>query len=758
MPLPTPALDNRRYQQLVDELLARAPVHTPEWTNFNASDPGVTLVQLFAFLTESLLYRANQIPERNRAKFLKLLGVPLSPAVAARGLATISNDRAALDVQALSNDLELRAGEVPFRTDQGLDVLPVETRILLKRAVTEPTPELIDYYKLLYASYGGGALPEDLALYETVAFDPAAGPADLSRTTDRSLWIAILGRKADRVEGDDPWLPVRKALAGRTLSLGLAPAIDVVTKTLKPGGGASAPADLLSFEIPQANAALAFDADGRPAPTYRRLEARADFDPLTQPGVIQLQLPEAGAIVSWRDLDPLESGVGDLPPAIEDGALADRLITWLRVRATGAALVRLRWIGINATPIHQYENVVAERLAEGDGTIDQVRQLSHTPVLAGSVGVSSLESNVERRWDAIDDLLAAGPEVAAPGVEGVAGPVDVFALDAEAGRITFGDGLTGRRPAPGARLYAHYSFSQGAQGNVAADAIKGGPLLPAGFSATNPLATWGGADAEDTASGEKQVRRYLQHRDRLVTADDFVSIAWRAPGAAIGRIEVLPAWHPDLGQSGPGSAPGVVTLMAIPSTDPDHPAAPRADRPFLDAMCRYLDPRRLVTTELVLRGANYRGLWISIGVEVAGGASVAQTVEAVRKRIRAYLSPLPPSGAGVADLQGQLFGPAPDAALRGWPLGQTISARAILAEAARTPGVISVADVLLAEGARAATSGVEISGLDLPEILGLSVTAGDPISLESLRGDSAGGSSSSTGPARLPVPIVAETC
>ncbi|KRA60339.1 hypothetical protein ASD79_08885 [Caulobacter sp. Root655] len=756
MPLPAPPLDSRRYQQLVDELLARAPVHTPEWTNFNASDPGVTLVQLFAFLTESLLYRANQIPERNRAKFLSLLGVPLSPAVAAKGLATIANDRAALEVQALSKDMELRAGEVPFRTGQGLDVLPIETRVLLKRAVSEPTPELLDYYKLLYASYGG-ALPEDLALYETVAFDPAAGPADLSLTTDRSLWIAILGRKSDRVEGDDPWLPVRKALAGRTLSLGLAPATDVETRTLKPGGAAIAPADLLSFELPRVNSALAFDADGRPAPTYRRLETRADFDPLTQPGVIQIQLPDAGAIVSWRDLDPLESGVGDLPPAIEDGALADRLITWLRVRATGAALVRLRWIGVNATPIHQYETIVAERLAEGDGTIDQVRQLSHAPVLKGTVEVSSIEDGVERRWRVIDDLLAAGPEVAATGVEGVAGPVDVFAVDAEAGRVTFGDGLTGRRPAPGARLYASYGFSLGAEGNVAAGSIKGGPLLPAGFSATNPIATWGGADAEDTASGEKQVRRYLQHRDRLVTADDFVSIAWRTPGAAIGRIEVLPAWHPDLGQAGPGSAPGVVTLMAIPSADPDHPAAPRADRPFLDALCRYLDPRRLVTTELVLRGANYRGLWISIGVEVAGGASVAQTVEAVRKRIRAYLSPLPPTGAGVADLQGQLFGPAPDPALRGWPLGQAISARAILAEAARTPGVVSVADVLLAEGGRAATAGVEISGLDLPEILGLSVTAGDPISLESLRGDT-GGVAPPTGPARLPVPIVAETC
>ena len=89
MPLTIPTLDDRRYQELLDEALARIPVHNPEWTNFNHSDPGVTLIEVFAFLTESLLYRGNQIPERNRRKFLSLLGVPLQPAASARGLVTL---------------------------------------------------------------------------------------------------------------------------------------------------------------------------------------------------------------------------------------------------------------------------------------------------------------------------------------------------------------------------------------------------------------------------------------------------------------------------------------------------------------------------------------------------------------------------------------------------------------------------------------------------------------------------------------------
>ena len=84
MPLPTPILDDRSYQQLRDELVRRIPVYAPEWTDYNASDPGVTLIELFAFLGENLLYRFNQVPEATRLAFLRLLQIPLRPAVPVR--------------------------------------------------------------------------------------------------------------------------------------------------------------------------------------------------------------------------------------------------------------------------------------------------------------------------------------------------------------------------------------------------------------------------------------------------------------------------------------------------------------------------------------------------------------------------------------------------------------------------------------------------------------------------------------------------
>src|SRR3954447_16369091 len=138
MPLAIPTLDDRKYQDLLDEALARIPVHNPEWTNFNKSDPGVTLLEVFAFLTENLLYRANQIPERNRLKFLTLLGVPLQPASSARGLVAFTNERGPLRTITLNPGIEVLAGKVPFRTESGLDVLPIEAQVYIKKRM--PTP------------------------------------------------------------------------------------------------------------------------------------------------------------------------------------------------------------------------------------------------------------------------------------------------------------------------------------------------------------------------------------------------------------------------------------------------------------------------------------------------------------------------------------------------------------------------------------------------------------------------------------------
>jgi predicted phage baseplate assembly protein len=80
MPIPLPNLDDRTFADLVDELRALIPRYAPEWTNHNLSDPGMTLIDLFAWLTETLIYRLNRITSASEARFLELLGAKFEEA------------------------------------------------------------------------------------------------------------------------------------------------------------------------------------------------------------------------------------------------------------------------------------------------------------------------------------------------------------------------------------------------------------------------------------------------------------------------------------------------------------------------------------------------------------------------------------------------------------------------------------------------------------------------------------------------------
>jgi len=88
MALPVPNLDDRRFQDLVDDAKRLVQQRCPEWTDHNVSDPGVTLIEAFAWMTDQLLYRLNRVPDRHYVKFLELIGVRLFPPSAARGETT----------------------------------------------------------------------------------------------------------------------------------------------------------------------------------------------------------------------------------------------------------------------------------------------------------------------------------------------------------------------------------------------------------------------------------------------------------------------------------------------------------------------------------------------------------------------------------------------------------------------------------------------------------------------------------------------
>jgi hypothetical protein len=757
MSLPEPVFDSRTYREILNEAVRRIPVHNPEWNNHSDSDPGVTLLQLFAFMTESLLYRANRIPTRNRQKFLRVLRMGMRAAQPARGFVAFTNPKGRLEAVTLEADQEVRAGRTPFRTENGLDVLPIDARLFYKERLTGTRAAEADVlYRQLYASFDTPGATLDY--YESKVFEsPATGSLlaslDVGARAVDGLWLGLFARPGDHVDAS------RAAIANRTLTIGILPAFDDAHCVTGPDGQRrSETGPALIFETPNVR------QDGGAA--YRRLVPRTRGNPLLDPALVELTLPSADGLRVWTDLDPLEAGVGGYPPDLAEDSAADRLISWVRIRvpeestpAGGQVSFRVSWIGINAAQVVQMARTRAELLPAGTGEPDQTAVLANTPVLAETV---RLTVNGEV-WQPIDDLNAAGPEIetraprlssrggavasvlACSGSAGIAAaaspavrspaPSKVFTVDRESGEIRFGDGAHGARPPAFAVIQASYAWGGGVEGMVGINAITKG-TLPAGLKVGNPVPTWGGDEGETVEEAERRIPGHLRHRDRLVASRDFVDLTWTTPGVSLGRVEVLSLFHPELPNQ---LSLGVATVMVIPATDSRNPIAPQPDRLFLQTVCEHLAPRRLITTELHVRGPEYIDLWVSVAVEVQPGRDQAPVREAVRSAIQDFLSPL----------SGGLDG-------AGWPLGKAVDPGEIVAAAARVSGVAKVSALLFGDEAGERAGELELTGLRLPRLAGLSVVSGvSPVPLADLQGATG---SATTAANMTPVPVVPESC
>lgn len=116
--LPKSNLDDRKFNDLVQECILRIPRYCPEWTNHNPGDPGITLIELFAWLTDQMLFRFNQVPRRYYVSFLELLGIRLQPPVPAHAELTFYLTKA--QSQSITLDAGTEVATVRTETEEAV--------------------------------------------------------------------------------------------------------------------------------------------------------------------------------------------------------------------------------------------------------------------------------------------------------------------------------------------------------------------------------------------------------------------------------------------------------------------------------------------------------------------------------------------------------------------------------------------------------------------------------------------------------------
>jgi predicted phage baseplate assembly protein len=738
MPIRPPALDDRSFEDLVAELIARIPAHTPEWTNPRPGDPGRTLIELFAWLGDTILYRANLVPERQRLAFLRLLGMPLRPAVAARGLVALQVEAepapAAVDVAAGA----LIEKPVPFGTLQFCTAFPLEARSYIKRRLADDERaafnQLLPDLQAVYGRREG--TPTGYVTTEVFGGGKAqtAGVDFIAEAVDRALWIALMAPSARLRDAARNTLDRSADGSPRALNVGVALAYDVVPLQADVGQRVKIPA---VWE-------LSTGLSGAGEPPMVTLESLLDStDGLSRAGVVRLALPPLAAIGAPSN-DPrenLHAGVGNAPPRLDAQEDATKLVAWLRLRVAPGYVIehlKLAWAGINAVEVEQREPVPDRAIGVSDGGSDQVFDLGMAA--KGGVDAASIDIVVHdpvagsAPWARVDDLGSAGP--LAP----------VYELDPEADTVRLGDNIHGRVPTVGSQIVAVRSRAAaairvggGARGNLPPgslskldsllDLATGARRAPEpAIDVVQPLAMQGGADAEQLFEAERRIPATFRHRERAVTAQDHRLLAREAPGAEVGRVEVLPRFKP---QERQGDIPGVVSVMVLPqrATVDFSAPYPRADRPLLEAVHNWLSVRRPLATELYVIGCAYKPLGVSIAVQIAEGHAREQVLSDVRLALRRYLWPLP-LGLGGA------FGDWPETVNNdgGYPLGRALSDRELEVVVARVAGVSGASAARLFErrngvytelpGAGKSLTTFTLAPWELPELTALTVLEG----------------------------------
>jgi predicted phage baseplate assembly protein len=736
MPIRPPALDDRSFDDLVAELVARIPAHTPEWTNPRLGDPGRTLIELFAWLGDTLLYRANLIPERQRLAFLRLLGVPLRPAIAARGLVGIEIDDDRRAEAITIRPLATVQGPVSFETRDELTLLPVTAECYYKRPLPEEergkNRELLAGLRNLYDMSADPQPYYSTPLFPGGAADPA-GFDLVAQSLDRCLYIALLARKPALKEATRAALGANTLGGRQAIAVGVMPAIETPALFAEIGSRARIPH---IWELSSVDSAGNAD--------YISLDVLADSSlGLTCGGVVRLALPPTSAIAAPKNdvRELITAGVGDNPPRLDDPATAERLVAWLRLRPTPEVeRLSLSWVGINAVEIDQRQTSSGQIVGVSNGRADQEFQLPGSSVEPETLLLQVEEEGAGYQlWERIDDLALASHAAA------------VYRLESEGGTVQFGNGVWGRIPASGARIrVARMRAGGGRAGNLQAGALsgisafdlQGRPVSPK-LLVQQGLPTEGGEDVESLADAERRIPALFRHRDRAVTADDYRSLAAITPGVRVGRVVVLPRFKP---QQRRFDVPGVVSVMVLPDKPGFAGPNPRADRPFLEAVHAQLDQRRPLAAELYVIGAEYVPLGAAVGIGLREGVERNAVLLAVREALRRFLWPLPPGGVEEG----------------GWELGRTVRDRELEVVVARAPGVATVDRVnlfrrdgsswtQLLPGSREGQATLALQPWQLPELLSVVV-------IEGLAPDNLRAAPNPFAAAGAAVPLVPEVC
>jgi predicted phage baseplate assembly protein len=607
MRLPEIRLDDRTFQELVSEARTRIAQSCPEWTEHNVSDPGITLIELFAWMTELTIYRLNRIPDKLHVALLELLGIRLDPPSAANvdlrfRLTGPADEPVAIPLGETEVGTPRTAGDEPivFQTSEDFTIEPLRpVAYVLSRDAQVKNVAVAE----------GAAKPHGS---EQLAFGSPPRPGDALH----------LGFDA----------PIGRLLLS----------VDVEASQAR-GAGVDPTDPPLRWEV------SAGDNEWHAAEVLDDLTGGFNFGS----GSVELQLPERSAIqlLGGQRLHWVRCRIDALTASGKSGATYTQAPEIYSITAApiGALL-----------PAAHSARAPTEVLGVSDGTPGQEFALRMSPVLPLQQGETlEVQNPGEDTWTAWELRESFASSSARD---------EHFSIDLVAGQIELGPAIRetdgswtqyGAIPPNGALLrFSSYHHGGGRSGNVAPGTLTMLKSSLAGIdTVVNPRAAVGGVDAESLMAARQRAAMEIRTRYRAVTAQDYEFLAGEA-SPRVARARCLPP------RDG-----GAVALYLLPRLDPaDRPLTAEEivpDEELFRTVAEYLDERRTIGTTVQLLPVRFRGVSVVVNLQASPSADVRRVEEDVTHALYTYVNPLvggSPHGPGTGWPfgrplnQGELYG------------------------------------------------------------------------------------------------------
>lgn len=619
-----PNYDDQIFEDIVKKAINKIKTIYPEWTDYNEHDPGITILELFAWLKEMQQYHLNELTSEGYESILKLLHTKLLKEVPARMEVAVETNAQGMTLKPYT---PFYAGEIQYENQKSTELGKYKLKdIYLKENGSYIRVNEVLDQEGMYIVLNKENNPEEASLYLEVECNLASLSNELSLYWEIEDDYPI--KRIKNVTNENPPRDIIWEYSAANGSFKEAKIIRDDTYALSFSG-------FLCLEIGEDAVNHVINGQERLLIRARVLRNGCEEQPKIAhiyENVIELiqektyttgvtkEVEFTAGKASVKVLDSLRNEVEHIL-FIEDqyGYYLQNEYEEKKFINQGVGYKELYFSRIKTDLSKEASKIYA---------ISYDKEFRRNMILGSSNGLpyqsfkldvnesvipekmcimveETVEDDIKRweQWHYVDKLSQLGPYD------------KCFTYDANSHEVVFGDNEMGAVPEAGEDnlIITQLVTTQGKTGNIGRQTLSPINYFGTEITPVKIMKMISGEDAETIQDAIGRLKIDLKKTVKAVTAQDYENIVRNMPGIRILGVKVIPGYNSEEIFTNRFNDPTTVTVVVVPY---NHEKQPMPDEVFIDKVKKYLEEYRILTTRIKVIAPCYVGMKVSIDVEL----------------------------------------------------------------------------------------------------------------------------------------------